>query len=102
MEEIISKVGVCGYYINEITETMDKYVNNSYNDPDFMVYIFPEKVRDNTWYIRYPGNTVGDITLDKDDIIISICINESANLIFDYMDDMIKELEQFICKKLIL
>lgn len=102
MEEIISEVDICGYYINEITEMMDKYVNDSYKDDDFTVHIFPEKVRDNTWYIRYPGSTVGDITLDKNDIIISICINESANLIFDYIDDMVKELEQFICRKLIL
>lgn len=79
-------------YINELTETMDKYVKQPSSYGCTYLYLSEKFLKKNMVFLRYPGMTVGYFTFDHDGIVETIRINEDACI---YNDNVKKEIEKF-------
>lgn len=97
MKELITvKVGF-EQMINKLTVSIDSYIKKPIGD--FYTYIYHKPFNSNTWLIRYPGRTVGNIKVDENNIIKSIRIYEDVHI---YSDDVKEQLDSFIGYKLII
>lgn len=83
--------------INLLTVNIDSYLKKPLKD--FYTYIYEKPFDENTWLIRYPGRTVGNIKVDENNIITSITIYEGVVI---YSDDVRDQLDSFIGYKLII
>lgn len=87
-----------GYY-NEITDYLDKYllkVDNCWRG--YRNYIYEEPIN-NSWLIRVPGATRGNIIVDDNNIILEINLYEDS---FCYNREVLNNLDQFIGSKLVM
>lgn len=82
--------------INRLTVSLDLCVKKPILG--FYTYIYHEQYNKTTWLIRYPGRTIGNIKVDKNNIIQSIKIYEDVDI---YHKELIKEyLPKFIGYKM--
>lgn len=95
-ELVTIKSGYCEM-LNYLTITIDLYIKKYIEG--FCTYIYNEPYDDNTWLIRYPGKTVGNIKVDKDNTILEINIYNDINM---YQDDVKKYISTFVGYKMIL
>lgn len=79
-------------YINELTETMDKYVKQPSSYGCTYLYLSEKFLKKNMVFLRYSGMTVGYFTFDHDGIVETIRINEDACI---YNDNVKKEIDKF-------
>ena len=75
---------------NNLTKELDMYLKDKVDS--FNIYIYNTKILD-TYPIRYPGLTIGGITVDENNIITNIKMNNDifkqdiADILNKYMGD---------------
>lgn len=84
-------------YWCELTEELDRICNFSGNFYRHYLKDFNEKPN-NMFVIRIPGRTVGDICVDKNNVIISVKLAPD----YIYPADINKQMKKYIGQKLVL
>lgn len=86
-----------GYYLNEITDCLDKYLKKCDGCTDFYSnYIYPDPI-DNYWLIRIPGMTVGRIKVINGIVTEATVYKDNISC---YEEGVLNSLQQFVNKKI--
>lgn len=97
MKELITVKYSYHEMINQLTITIDSYIKKPIKG--FYTYIYDTPYNNDTWLIRYPGSTIGNIKVDENNIIKSIRIYHDVVI---YSDDVREQLDSFIGRKMII
>lgn len=74
IKELVTEAKEYIHLTNDLTREMGKYVKNPTDL--FNVYIYDHPFG-NDWLIRYPGQTIGKITVNKEGLILNINLYKS-------------------------
>lgn len=97
MKELITVKSGYREMINYLTIIIDSYIKKPIKG--FYTYIYDTPYNNDTWLIRYPGRTIGNIKVDENNIIKSIRIYHDVDI---YSDDVREQLDSFIGHKMII